>query len=183
MRHAALIMSCAAALLGMARPVVAQPWLTEANQRIEQYRKANLTVNVVDSLGQAVSGADVHVEMKRHAFGFGTAVPASLINNASANGTMFRQKLLENFNQVVFENDLKWPQWIGLSGPGFNWPQTKQALDWLDAHDLPTRGHYLSWATWSGNNAWGTSQDVNTLRQRLFDHISDELPTVGTTRV
>jgi GH35 family endo-1,4-beta-xylanase len=174
-------MVCGAAALHLAaRPAGAQQWLIDANQRIEQYRKADLTVAVVDSLGQAVPGADVHVQMKRHAFGFGTAVPASWIVNTSSNGVMFRQKLLENFNQVVFENDLKWPPWIGLWGAGFNWPQTQQALDWLDANRLPTRGHYLSWATWSGNDAWGTSQNINTLRQRLFDHISDKLPTVGT---
>ena len=51
MRYAVLIMSCVAALQTIARPVAAQTWLVEANQRIEQHRKANLTVNVVDSLG------------------------------------------------------------------------------------------------------------------------------------
>ena len=120
------VIGCAFGFLGIAEPIAAQQWLIEANQRIEQYRKANLTVNVVDSLGHAVSDADVHVEMKRHSFGFGTAVPASSINSTSSTGTMFRQKLLENFNQVVLENDLKWPSWIGLSGSGYNWPKTKQ---------------------------------------------------------
>jgi GH35 family endo-1,4-beta-xylanase len=93
---------------------------------------------------------------------------------------MFREKLLENFNHVVFENDLKYPPWIGLWGSGFNWPQTQRALDWLDANRLPARGHYLSWATWSGNDAWGASQNINTLPQRILDHISDKLPRVGT---
>jgi GH35 family endo-1,4-beta-xylanase len=168
------------ALCCLVRPLAAQQWLINANQSIEQHRKADLTVTVKDSLGQLVPDADVHVEMKRHSFGFGTAVPASWINNTTTNGTRFREKLLENFNQVVFENDLKYPPWIGLWGPGFNWTQTEQALDWLDANDLPARGHYLSWATWSGNDAWGASQNISTLRQRLLDHISDKLPTVGT---
>ena len=57
----------------------------------------------------------MHVEMKRHTFGCGTAVPASWINNNSSNGMIYKQKLLENFNHVVFENDLKWPHWIGGS--------------------------------------------------------------------
>jgi endo-1,4-beta-xylanase len=178
--HRALIVSCAVALLGIGQPIGAQQWLTDANQRIERFRKANLTVSVVDSLGHVVPGAEVRVEMKRHAFGFGTAVPARLINDNSATGLMFRQKLLENFNQVVLENDLKYPQWLGQSAPDYNWPQTKQALDWLNAHSLPARGHCLSWATWSGNNAWGASQDISTLPQRIFDHIDDELSKVGT---
>jgi GH35 family endo-1,4-beta-xylanase len=162
------------------QPAEAQQWLAAANQRIQQHRKADLAITVEDSLGQLVPGADVHVEMKRHTFGFGTAVPASWITNTTANGAQFREKLLENFNQVVFENDLKYPPWIGLWGSGFNWPQTQQALNWLDANNLPTRGHYLSWATWSGNDAWGNSQNINTLPQRILSHISDKLPTVGT---
>jgi endo-1,4-beta-xylanase len=175
-----LIAVCVVLVGGWSGAAVAQQWLSDANARIEQFRKADLTVEIVDSLGQAVPGADVHVEMKRHGFGFGTAVPASWINNTSANGVMFREKLLENFNHVVFENDLKLPPWIGMWGPNFSWTRTEQALDWLDANNLPARGHYLSWATWSGDDAWGTSQNINTLPQRILDHISDKLPTVGT---
>jgi endo-1,4-beta-xylanase len=175
-----VLMSWILLVYGGVQPAAAQQWLTAANQRIEQHRKANLTITVEDSLGQLIPGADVHVEMKRHTFGFGTAVPASWINNTSAGGAQFREKLLENFNQVVFENDLKYPPWIGLWGPGFNWNETQQALDWLDANNLPTRGHYLAWATWSDWNAWGNSQNINTLPQRILDHISDKLPTVGT---
>lgn len=157
----------------------AQQWLTNANQRIDQHRKANLTVNVVDSLGTPVTGVDVHVGMKAHTFGFGTAVTASLINDNSQTGQTYRSKLLENFNQVVFENDLKYPPWLGLWGNSFNWPNTEQAIDWLDANELPARGHYLSWATWSGADAWGNSQNINTLEQRLFNYITDIGGTVG----
>jgi len=157
----------------------AQQWLLNANSRIEQHRKADLTVKVVDGLGNPVPNADVHVEMKRHHFGFGTAVPASRIVDSSSDGVMFREKLLENFNQVVFENDLKWPAWIGLWGPGFNWNNTEQAFDWLETNELPVRGHYLSWATWSGSDAWGNSQNTATLPQRLFNHMTDKATTVG----
>jgi len=161
------------------RTADAQQWLVDANQRIEQHRKADLSVKVVDSLGQSVPGAEVRLEMTRHAFGFGTAVPAARINGTGSNDVMFRQKLLENFNQVVFENDMKWPPWIGQWGSGFNWNSTQNALNWLDANGLPTRGHYLSWATWSGDDAWGSSQNVNTLPARLLAHITDKATLVG----
>src|SRR5690606_3101055 len=90
-----------------------------------------------------------------------------------------REKLLENFNHVVFENDLKWPPWNGQWGDGFSWNNTQQAFNWLEANDLPVRGHYLSWATWSGDDAWGDSPNVGTLPQRLFDHMTDKATTVG----
>jgi len=156
-----------------------QPWLAEANQRIEQHRKGDLTVRVVDPEGQAVQEASVQVNMKRHAFGFGTAVDANWINGSDATADIYREKLLENFNRVVFGNDLKWPAWIGLWGPALNWPNTERALDWLDAHNITARGHHLSWATWSGSDAWGESNDEATLPTRLFDHIADKATTVG----
>lgn len=179
--HASILACCALWLAALGVPAAAQQWLNEANERIEQHRKANLTVKVVDEAGRSVSGADVNVQMKRHAFGFGMVAPANLVVANSTNGTKFRQKLLENFNQAVLENDLKYPHWLGLAGSGYNWTQTKQALDWLNAHNLPTRGHYLAWGTWNNNNAWGASQDVSTLPQRIFDHISDKLPKVGNS--
>jgi GH35 family endo-1,4-beta-xylanase len=158
---------------------VAQQWLTDANNRIAEHRQADLTVSVVDTLGNAVPNADVHVAMTGHDFRFGTAVTAQLITSNSPAAATYREKLLENFNEVVFENDLKYPPWIGEWGPGFNWPQTEAALDWLDANGLPARGHYLSWATWSGNDAWGNSENINTLGARLLDHITDKVQTVG----
>lgn len=186
LRQAALRAVGFVLVLGAAQEVVrAQAWLTEANQRIEQYRKADLTVEVVDSLGTPVPGTDVHVEMKRHTFGWGTAVTANWINSASATGNTYREKLLENFNQVVFENDLKWPAWTdeswgwGGGSPSSPWSQTENALDWLDTNHLPARGHFLSWATWSGTEADGGSQNVSTLESRLFNHITDIAGTVG----
>lgn len=173
-RNTACLIACVAALIAVAPPIAAQQWLTEANQRIEQYRKANLTVNVVDSMGAPVSGADVRVEMKRHTFGWGTAVTASRINSTSPTNTIYKQKLLENFNHVVFENDLKWQQWLGGS-----WSAAQQALNWLDANKLPARGHYLSWATDDGSaNYDGGNNDHSTLETRLYAHITDKMQTV-----
>lgn len=163
-----------ALLVGSGQAAMAQAWLTQANQRIEQHRKADLTLEVVDSLGTPVPGADVRVEMKGHTFGWGTAVTASRINSTSPNSITYKEKLLENFNQVVFENDLKWPSWLGG-----NWSATQQALDWLDTNGLPARGHYLSWATEDGGSNYdGGDDNHSTLEARLYSHITDKMQTV-----
>ena len=122
-----------------------------ANQRIEQHRKTDIDITVLDSNGHVVSGADVEVNMTKHAFRWGTAVVAQRINSNNTDNQIYKQKLLENFNAVVFENDLKWPPWTGAWGNSFGWHQAEPALDWLDANNLPTRGHYLSWGTLSGS--------------------------------
>lgn len=54
--------------------------------RIDRVRKADLRVLVEDAAGHPAAGARVHVRMKRHKFGFGTAVAASalLTNNGTS---------------------------------------------------------------------------------------------------
>lgn len=158
----------------------AETWRDAAHARIESHRKSDLSVRVIDTAGSFISDADVRVEMKAHDFRFGTAVSAKQLTENTANGNLYRQKLLENFNEVVFENDLKWPPTIGLWGnTNFSESITNAGLDWLEANDLPARGHYLSWATWSGPDAWGNSQNLGTLPTRLFDHITDKANTIG----
>jgi endo-1,4-beta-xylanase len=168
------------AIVGIARGEDTPQWLADANNRIEKFRKADLTVIVVDSAGKAVPDAQVHVQMKRHAFGFGTAVTAAWLTTDSPAAEKYRQMLLNNFNQIVFENDLKWPWWTTESwGNGGNHEQTMKALDWLDAHHMPARGHYLAWATWSGPEAYGGSEDVATLPKRLFDEMTAVAGDIG----
>jgi endo-1,4-beta-xylanase len=115
-------------------------WRQTANTRIDQLRKGNLTVNVVDASGKAVSGATVKVEMQRHAFPFGSAVDAERL---FAN-TTYRDKSVQLFNRVVLENDLKWPFWECCRRD-----QTPnlalQALDFYKSKNISVRGHNFIW--------------------------------------
>lgn len=49
-------------------------WRGKANARIDSIRKSRLTVMIVDSLGEVVPGATVHVDLQRHRFKFGAVV-------------------------------------------------------------------------------------------------------------
>jgi endo-1,4-beta-xylanase len=148
------------------------PWRQAANGRIDQYRKSDLTVKVVDANGNAVSGATVKVEMQRHAFPFGSAVDA---NTLFSNQT-YQNNVVKLFNRVVLENDLKWPSWeccnreVGL-----------QALDFFASKGISVRGHNL---IWPGESDWLLPDDVRTLvrngnkpavRQRIEEHFVDIL--------
>ena len=112
-------------------------WRAPAQERINQIRKGGATIRVYDESGVPVEGAQIHVEMNKHQFGFGTAIAASEFNS---NAT-YRNMILENFNEVVFENDLKWPQFINAS----THPAINRALDTLEAHRIPVRGHNVIW--------------------------------------
>jgi len=65
-----------------------------------QLGKADLAVRVVDRDRQPVEGAGVRVRMKRHAFGFGSAVRANWLCMDSEDGREYRQRVEQNYNKV-----------------------------------------------------------------------------------
>lgn len=121
-------------------------WRKAAAERIESVRKAELAVLVQNSDGAPVPEATVHVRQTKHAFIFGTAVPAARV--VGPGNEKFRQHILDHFNMVTLENDLKWVALEGDWGPSFNLPQARAAIDWLAGRGVPTRGHVLVWPGW-----------------------------------
>lgn len=119
-------------------------WRDSAQARIEQNRKANLTIQVRDAAGNPVPGAVVQVRLRENAFRFGSAVTANGINSThSVDGPNYRALIPQMFNTAVLENDLKWPNW--QSNPAL----AIGALDWLYANGIDTiRGHNLIWPNW-----------------------------------
>jgi endo-1,4-beta-xylanase len=114
-------------------------WRAPADERINQIRKGIAEIMVYDEQGQVVENANVSIEMVRHQFGFGSAIPADrFMTNA-----IFREKVYELFNEVVFENDLKWHNLT--TSPSLN---VRRTLDSLDKHNIEVRGHNIIWPAW-----------------------------------
>ena len=154
------------------------PWRQAAAERIDKYRKADLTVTVTDATGNPVPGAVVNVEMTRHAFGFGAAADANLLvvtreefdrlsartpneyeDLAWSDVLKYREVLENNFNKVVLENDLK----IGAvkisggnDGTRFRDEWTDAALTWLAERGIEARGHYGVWGPIDASQPWNT---------------------------
>src|SRR5256886_5114077 len=61
------------------------PWRKEAQARIDKFRKTDLSVVVNDATGKPVSGADVSIKMKRHAFAWGAGTRGPLIVDNATN--------------------------------------------------------------------------------------------------
>jgi len=119
-------------------------WRKAADDRIEQIRKAKITLVVKDGDGQPVKHAKVKLLQKKHAFWFGSAVAIRMINDPSPEGDRYRQTVTSLFNHVVVENALKWPAWAG------EWDMTGQntlahALGWIKGEGLHLKGHVLVW--------------------------------------
>ncbi|WP_197530478.1 endo-1,4-beta-xylanase [Bythopirellula polymerisocia] len=158
------------------------PWRAQAAARIEANRKANLQVNVTDALGNAISGANVSVQMTEHEFGFGSAVVASRLRDNNPVHATYKQKVAELFNLATIENNLKWPPWEGEWGGSFTKSGAQNAVSWLNGQGIDVRGHTLVWPGYSNlptsvknllNNTPLNAAQQQQMRTLIFDHIAD----------
>ena len=149
------------------------PWRKEAQKRIDQIRKADLTVKVEDAGGSPVPGADVKVEMTRHEFGWGSAVYVWTFSGNDENSRKYREKFLELFNLLVPENGLKWPSWEQEK----NREYTLKMIKWAKENGCGVRGHTLVWPSFkrSPNSIASLRSDPEALRKAINDHITDIL--------
>lgn len=156
-------------------------WRQEAKRRIEQIRKADLLLKVVDAAGNPVGGAKVEVKMQRHRFGFGSAVVARWLSVDEVDAGHYRDIVAKNYNKVVFENDLKWQPWeISKTNRHsvFRKRWLNSAFRWLGDRDIEIRGHYITWAPLDRRQARFVGRP-DELRRQLWAHMQDKLPAVG----
>ncbi|MBT7163803.1 MAG: glycoside hydrolase, partial [Victivallales bacterium] len=158
------------------------PWRAAAARRIERVRKGDLSVRVVDRDGQPVKNAAVHVRMKRHAFGFGSAVRVDSLCADTEDGRKYRQFVLRHFNKVTIENALK-PKWWPVAQTNahemFRRERTDRALAWLNEHGIEVRGHCTTWAPLNEKEAIRYTGKPEELRRDLTAHMREKLPAVG----
>jgi len=148
------------------------PWRKAAAERIEKFRKGDLAVRVMDAAGKPVSEADVSVRMKRLAFDIGTATDSRTILDAtSRDAGQAREILTRYFNQIVFDNEMKWPRW---SAPDYQPEKTLRALDWAKEHGISARGHVMVWPSWRHLPGYlkNLKDDKEALRREVFKHIA-----------
>ncbi len=158
------------------------PWRQEAQERIEKYRKQDITVRVLDSAGNTVPGATVRLEQTRHAFAFGTAVALKQLfeYDKPADTALYQSILLKNFDACGTEYDLKWPSWEKTR------ERTLHGLEWLHQNGFEeVRGHVLLWPSFrlTPDYLRDAEDDPERLRQLILDHIKDIIvPTAPYVR-
>jgi endo-1,4-beta-xylanase len=153
------------------------PWRAAAAARIDQLRRSDLTVKVTAG-GKPVPAANVHAVLEQHAFLFGTCAPAATLLDASQ--TQFQGLLLENFNTVTLENDLKWEPLAGAWEPEYTLTRANAGLDWVRSHGLRARGHVLVWPGWNELPPFMKEHqgDKARLRAEVAKHIKEVMTAV-----
>lgn len=172
-------------------------WRRIAHERIRQHRMADLKVIVTDREGNPLPGATVQVEQLEHGYAFGTAGIATRMIDADRtfnperfpdqeaarkqyliDNVKYRKALLENFNTVVYENDLKWPQWSRTEGMGFRdqlW--TLDSMDWLKDNGITIKGHTMVWGSWRFTPSW--LRDLEDTPERVQEAVLTHIRDIG----
>ncbi len=152
-------------------------WERQAERRIDRHRKGDFVVRVVDGAGRPIEGAEVSVEMTRHAFPFGTAISSKMLARTSENDP-YRTWILKLFNRGVPENSHKWRM---QEDP--NWRRRAEGLtEWCNARGLSIHAHVMIWSTikWGAlpRDVAARVRDANLpdraeyVRRRSLEHIA-----------
>ncbi len=175
-------------------------WRTDAVTMIDQNRRAALDIQVRGAgtgSNSAAPGAVITVQQQEHAFGFGSAVAARLVTDASPlTNETYRQKVDELFNYATLENAYKWEPWEGDWGPNFGQNVALTATQWLNDQDIDVRGHNMVWPGYNDlpnsmkslldqyeatSNQSQKDQLAAQMQQAVLDHIADlGTQTAGT---
>jgi GH35 family endo-1,4-beta-xylanase len=135
------------------------PWRAEAEARIAKLRQGQLNVVVHDAAGKPIEGAKVTVRMKRHLFGFGSAVDVNMLSGlgfkiSEQDQIKYRNTVDELFSRVVPESGLRVGNIEGATDPTKPWEAANRlrtqaavqwTLQWAKDKKMTSRGHYLSW--------------------------------------
>ena len=135
------------------------PWRAEAEARIAKLRQGQLNVVVRDAAGKPIEGAKVTVRMKRHLFGFGSAVDVNMLSGlgfkiSEEDQIKYRNTVDELFSRVVPESGLRVGNIEGATDPAKPWEAASRlrtqaavqwTLQWAKDKKMTSRGHYLSW--------------------------------------
>ena len=115
---------------------------SDANDRIEADRKADVTVNVTDLNGLQLDGAVVSLRQFKHEFLFGSAINnygGKLSPTGNATAQKYQSEIKRLFNAVVMENSHKWPGFLNDPARGI------EGANFAANNDLYMRGHNAIW--------------------------------------
>jgi GH35 family endo-1,4-beta-xylanase len=151
-------------------------WKTEANARIEQIRKRNAEIIVVDEANQPVSGVNVHINQIKKSFPFGCVMGQSFFKEPK-----FKMYFADIFkcNWAVFQNEAKWYSTEPSAWGYTTYRQMNAMLDFCELKGINARGHLVFWPVEQYVQQW--VKDLNdtdlwlAMQQRLEGVVTEGL--------
>ncbi len=124
-------------------------WETDANDRIEQYRKRDVQITVVSPTGQSVPDVNVQIRQTKHHFAFGTCIAHWALDNYSD----YRNFIPDHFEWAVCENETKWGSNEDTRDDE-DYNDADYIYDWCNDNGIIMRGHTLFWEQLTYVQSW-----------------------------
>lgn len=122
-----------------------QQWKNRINEKIDLIRKKDTTFSFDPN--KYGKNSRLLVNQTRMSFPMGTAVKAKFISQCLENGVndKYCEFVRDNYNYVVVENAMKWPQWEPERGT-YKTKFPDNTITWAHGNGMGVRGHNLFWA-------------------------------------
>jgi GH35 family endo-1,4-beta-xylanase len=140
-------------------------WKTQANARIEQIRKRDVQLLIVDANGNPVPGVNISVKQTRNRFAFGSAINGNISNPNYA--AFFRT----NFQWAVMENESKWYA-NEPSRSNVTYTAANRITNYCYTNGITLRGHTIFWAVTGNVQQWVTNLSNADLRIHLTNRLN-----------
>jgi GH35 family endo-1,4-beta-xylanase len=140
-------------------------WKTQANARIEQIRKRDVRLLIVDANGSPVPGVNVNVKQTRNRFAFGSAINFNISNPSYA--AFFKT----NFQWAVMENESKWYA-NEPSRSNVTYTAANSITNFCRTNGITLRGHTIFWAVEANVQQWVKNLSDANLRIHLTNRLN-----------
>ncbi|MBN1846511.1 MAG: endo-1,4-beta-xylanase [Sedimentisphaerales bacterium] len=128
---------------GAAQEVGDSAILAEADARIQQHRRGQITLKVLDPQGRPLAaGSEVEIRQINHAFLFGCNIFKLDRCRTAEDNRLYEQSFADLFNFAT----LPFYWWTYTPRPGQpNDARTERIADWCRRHRITCKGHPLAW--------------------------------------
>ena len=144
-------------------------WRAQADARIEQYRKRDVKLSVVNTSGKAQPNVDVKIEQVSHHFAFGSTLNAAFDNEAD---TRYADFFKEHFEWGTIEWGAQWKA-IQWSENDNNYDLPDKSVAFAKENGINLRGHALCWPDYRFRPEWLNGLEGGQLRIELEKRIRD----------
>ncbi|MBK8475138.1 MAG: endo-1,4-beta-xylanase [Opitutaceae bacterium] len=130
-----------------------QALLAQAERNVEQYRKGDIQIHVVDSAGRPLAGVTVAVDQRSHHFRFGSIVFELTQEKhfTPEQAALFKERFSRLFNLAIVP--FYWDGYEPVPGRTA-WAGNLEVAKWCREQGITAKGHPLAWTHVAGMPAW-----------------------------
>lgn len=154
---------------GARAQILKAPWVDESQKSIEEIRKVDLRIIVIDKDGNPVPQCPVHIEQTRHAFVLGLRLPKAPPQSAPSKDVIGDAPLWRIFNAASLDAATAWPV-TQPSADKWDFSAAEKLLEFTDERGWSSRWGSVVSSDPGRMPAWAAGLSGDELRRAVEAH-------------